>query len=105
MGSAGAASTRRDRFLADVLRAVVGLLAADPCVRVAWAGLRADFLRETFRALFFRAALRAVFLRPAFLRAVLRFDPPPDLLRLLFLAAIASPSDLFGERLAARFEG
>ncbi len=98
MGSTGAASTRRARFLADVLRAVVALLAADPCVRVARAGLRADFLRETFRALFFRAALRAVFLRPAFLRpvflrtvflraaflrAVLRFDPPPDLLRLL----------------------
>ncbi len=55
-------------------------------------GLRADFLRETFRALFFRAALRPAFLRPAFLRAVLRFEPPLDLLRLFFLVAIAPPS-------------
>ncbi len=80
MGSTGAASTRRARFLADVLRAVVALLAADPCVRVVRAALRAVFLRPAFlRAVFLRTVfLRTVFLRTAFLRAVLRFEPPLD---------------------------
>jgi hypothetical protein len=35
-------------------------------------------------------------LRPTFFRPALRFEPPPDLLRLFFLVAIAPPSGVLG---------
>ncbi len=64
MGSTGAASP------ADVTSAVVALLAAVPR-----AVLRADFLRETFRALCFRVAVRVGAAKALQAAPAVRLDP------------------------------